>query len=53
MDGRSLRDREGNPVVYLAGMTGATTLREFFLHARYGHFNGLAGFCTTDLRLLD
>lgn len=53
MNGRSLRDREGNPVVYLAGMTGATTLREFFLNARYGHFNGLVGFCATDLRLLD
>lgn len=53
MNGRPLTDRAGNPVVYIPGMTGATTLREFVLSARPGHFDGLEGFCTTDLRILE
>lgn len=53
MNGRPLRDRLGNPVVYVPGMTGAETLREFVLSARPGHFNGLAGFCMTRLRILE
>ncbi|HJL18250.1 MAG TPA: hypothetical protein RMH99_21480 [Sandaracinaceae bacterium LLY-WYZ-13_1] len=53
IDGGPLTDELGNPVVYIPGMTGADTLREFVLNGRPGHFNGLEGFCMTDLRVLD
>ena len=53
MDGGPLFDDLGNPVIYIPGMTGADTLREFVLQARPGHFNGLEGFCTTSLRIVD
>lgn len=51
--GRPLLDQRGDPVVYIPGMTGANTLREFVLNARFGHFNGLEGFCMTTLSLLE
>jgi hypothetical protein len=53
IDGRPLTDSFGNPVVYIPGMTGANTLREFILQGRPGHFNGLEGFCMTELRIID
>jgi hypothetical protein len=53
IDGSPLVDELGNPVLYIPGMTGADTLREFVLQGRYGHFNGLEGFCMTDLRVLE
>lgn len=53
MNGRALRDSFNNPVVYVPGMSGATTLREFVLMGRPGHFNGLEGFCATRLRILE
>jgi len=53
IDGGPLLDDVGNPVLYLPGMTGADTLREFVLQGRYGHFNGLEGFCMTTLEVLE
>lgn len=53
IDGGPLTDSLGNPVVYIPGMTGADTLREFVLEGRPGHFNGLEGFCMTELRILN
>jgi len=53
IDGGPLLDDLGNPVLYLPGMTGADTLREFVLQGRPGHFNGLEGFCMTELEILD
>jgi hypothetical protein len=53
VDGGPLVDDLGNPVLYLPGMTGADTLREFVLQGRLGHFNGLEGFCMTNLRILE
>jgi hypothetical protein len=53
IDGGPLTDDVGNPVVYIPGMTGADTLREFVLAGRPGHFNGLEGFCMTELRVLE
>lgn len=50
-DGGPLIDELGNPVLYIPGMTGADTLREFIVQGRPGHFNGLEGFCTTELRV--
>jgi hypothetical protein len=51
-DGRPLVDADGYPVVYIPGSTGARTLADFVLAARFGHFNGLEGGCTTTLRVL-
>lgn len=51
IDGGPLTDELGNPVVYIPGMTGADTLREFVLAGRPGHFNGLEGFCMTEVRV--
>lgn len=52
-DGRALDDTQGYPVVYLPGASGALTLEEFVLAARFGHFGGLEGECTTTLVRLD
>ncbi|AKF04428.1 putative lipoprotein [Sandaracinus amylolyticus] len=51
VDGELLTDESGNPLVYLPGMTGATTLREFALSHRFAHWNGLEGECRTELRI--
>lgn len=53
VDGDPLLDDLGNPVVYIPGMTGADTLREFVLDSRPGHFNGLEGFCMTELTVIE
>lgn len=53
VDGRALDDAQGYPLVYLPGATGARTLEEFVLAARFGHFSGLEGACTTTLVRLD
>ncbi|HJL18248.1 MAG TPA: hypothetical protein RMH99_21470 [Sandaracinaceae bacterium LLY-WYZ-13_1] len=53
IDGGPLTDDFGNPVVYIPGMSGADTLREFVLSGRPGHFNGIPGFCMTDLRIVE
>lgn len=53
VDGDPLLDDLGNPVVYIPGMTGADTLREFVLDARPGHFNGLEGFCMTEVTVVE
>ena len=50
-DGEILRDDEGNLVVYIPPSLSdrpALTLRDHVLGARFGHFNGLEGFCETD-----
>jgi hypothetical protein len=52
VDGSLLRDEQGNPIVFVPGATAVETLREFLLESRPGHFNGLEGFCTTDLSRL-
>ncbi len=49
VDGQPLTDDLGNPVLYIPPPGGADTLREFVLAARFGHFDGLEGFCTTEL----
>ncbi|MEO0323821.1 MAG: hypothetical protein AAF447_12750 [Myxococcota bacterium] len=46
-DGDLLTDGTGNPVLYIPPPSGAETLREFVLNARFGHFNGLEGSCMT------
>lgn len=51
-DGRSLRDAHGNPVIYIPPQEpGVNTLRDFVLRARFGHFNGLGGSCTTEVKV--
>jgi hypothetical protein len=51
-DGKSLRDAQGNPVIYIPPQEpGVNTLRDFILRARFGHFNGLGGSCTTEVKL--
>jgi hypothetical protein len=52
VDGSLLRDDQGNPVVFVPGATAVETLREFLLETRPGHFNGLEGFCNTDVTRL-
>ncbi|MFK7988790.1 MAG: hypothetical protein AB8I08_22410 [Sandaracinaceae bacterium] len=52
-DGGPLLDDEGNPVIYIPGMTGADTLAEFVIKGRPGHFNGLEGFCMTELEVIE
>jgi hypothetical protein len=51
-DGRPLVDADGYPVVYIPGATGARTLADFVLAARFAHWNGLEGGCTTSVRVL-
>ncbi|MEM6957237.1 MAG: hypothetical protein AAF411_12095 [Myxococcota bacterium] len=50
-DGRPLLDDVGNPVLFIPPPGGAETLREHLLNARFGHFDGLEGFCTTELTI--
>lgn len=49
LGGGPLRDDSGFPVLYIPPAEGAETLADFVLAARFGHFNGLEGFCTTEL----
>lgn len=49
LDGEPIFDDQGNPVLYIPPASGADTLRDFVLAARFGHFDGLEGFCTTDV----
>jgi hypothetical protein len=52
-DGQRLVDGSGNPVVYIPPQEpGVRTLRDFLAHTRFGHFNGLAGACQSELTLL-
>jgi len=53
LDGEPLLDDRGNPVLYVPPPGGAETLREFVLASRFGHFNGLEGFCMTELTVLE
>lgn len=53
MDGGPLVDEVGNPVIYIPGMSGADTLRDFVVQGRPGHFNGLEGFCMTTLAVIE
>jgi hypothetical protein len=51
-DGAPLRDNFGNPVIYIPSQDpGIETLRDFILHARFSHFNGLGGSCTTEIKV--
>ncbi|MEM9191344.1 MAG: hypothetical protein AAGF12_19390 [Myxococcota bacterium] len=52
LDGQPLTDDLGNPVLYIPPAGGAETLREFVLSARFAHFDGLEGFCNSELTLL-
>ncbi|MET0285473.1 MAG: hypothetical protein ABW352_13415 [Polyangiales bacterium] len=50
--GKPLRDGSGNPVIYIPPQElGVTTLRDFVVRARFGHFNGLEGSCETEVRV--
>jgi len=50
--GMPLRDSLGNPVIYIPPQEpGVDTLRGFVLRARFAHFNGLGGFCTTEIKV--
>ncbi|MBX3249098.1 MAG: hypothetical protein KF901_18110 [Myxococcales bacterium] len=51
LDGRPLRDENGFPVLYIPPAEGAETLADFVMAARFGHFNGLEGECTTEIRI--
>ena len=52
LDGNLLDDTQGVPVIYIPpGGANTSTLLDFVLHARFGHFNGLEGFCQTDIRI--
>ncbi|MGF1467387.1 MAG: hypothetical protein ACFCGT_14775 [Sandaracinaceae bacterium] len=53
IDGGPLIDDQGNPVFYIPGPSGADTLEEFVLAGRPGHFNGLEGFCMTEVTVLE
>jgi hypothetical protein len=51
-DGSPLRDALGNPLIYIPPQEpGVETLRDFVLRARFAHFNGLGGSCTTEIRV--
>jgi hypothetical protein len=51
-DQKPLRDSNGNPVIYIPPQEpGVSTLRDFVVRARFGHFNGLGGSCQTDPRV--
>ena len=51
-DAKPLRDRNGNPVIYIPPQEpGVNTLRDFVVRARFGHFNGLGGSCQTEIRV--
>ena len=50
--GKPLRDGNGNPVIYIPPQEpGVSTLRDFVVRARFGHFNGLGGSCQTEVRV--
>lgn len=52
-DGERLRDESGAPVIYIPPQEpGVSTLFDFMVRARFGHFNGLAGACDTELTVL-
>jgi len=53
VDGEPLEDDQGNPVLYIPPPGGAETLREHVLAARFGHFDGLEGFCMTEVTVVD
>ncbi|MEM9072783.1 MAG: hypothetical protein AAGE52_30030 [Myxococcota bacterium] len=53
LDGDPLLDDLGNPVLFIPPPGGAETLREHMLSARFGHFDGLEGFCMGEVTLLD
>jgi hypothetical protein len=51
-DGSPLRDALGNPVIYIPPQEpGVETLRDFVLRARFAHFNGLGGSCSTEVEV--
>jgi hypothetical protein len=53
IDGQQpMADEVGNPILYIPGASGAETLEEFVLATRFGHFNGLEGFCMTELETI-
>jgi hypothetical protein len=50
--GKPLRDANGNPIIYIPPQEpGVSTLRDFVVRARFGHFNGLGGSCQTEVRV--
>ncbi|MAQ18749.1 MAG: hypothetical protein CMN30_28625 [Sandaracinus sp.] len=53
LDGEPLTDDRGNPVLYIPPAGGAETLREHVLASRFAHFNGLEGFCNSEVTVLE
>lgn len=52
-NGEALLDEDGFPLLYIPPSSGAVTLRDHVLAARFGHFDGLEGFCATDVEIAE